>query len=64
MSDQPQSTVMIGSNAADGWDDWDDDWDDEAATRPAEKHTAASVSSNGLTSRTPKKDGWDSAWDD
>ncbi|KAG6502457.1 uncharacterized protein LOC121983800 [Zingiber officinale] len=64
MSDQPQSTVMIDSNAVDGWDDWDDNWDDEAATRPAEKHTSTSVSSNGLTSRTPKKDGWDSAWDD
>ncbi|XP_074572999.1 uncharacterized protein LOC141829437 [Curcuma longa] len=64
MSDQPQSTVTMDSNAVDGWDDWDDNWDDEAATRPAEKHTSTSVSSNGLTSRTPKKDGWDSAWDD
>lgn len=64
LSDQPQSSVTIDSNVVDGWDDWDDDWDDEAVTKPAEKHTTTSVSSNGLTSMTAKKDGWDLAWED
>ncbi|KAG6537399.1 uncharacterized protein LOC122033945 [Zingiber officinale] len=64
LSDQPQSSVTIISNAVDGWDEWDDDWDDEAVTKSAEKHPTTSVLSNDLTSRTPKKDGWDSAWED
>ncbi|CAL9065220.1 uncharacterized protein LOC135677812 [Musa acuminata AAA Group] len=64
MGVQPQSGSAVDSNAVDGWDDWDEDWDDEAATKPSEKHTSTSVSSNGLTSRTPKKDGWDADWDD
>lgn len=44
-----------------GWDqDWDDDWDEEkAVTSPAAKN----ISANGLSSRTPNKDGWED-WDD
>ncbi|URE08216.1 hypothetical protein MUK42_04654 [Musa troglodytarum] len=62
MGAQPQSSSAADSTTVDGWDEWDDDWDEEAVTRP-QKHTTG-VSSNGLTSRTPKKDGWDADWDD
>ncbi|CAL9194411.1 uncharacterized protein LOC135615929 [Musa acuminata AAA Group] len=63
MGAHPQSSSAADSMTVDGWDEWDDDWDDESVTRP-QKHTTPSVSSNGLTSRTPKKDGWDADWDD
>ncbi|RWW16278.1 hypothetical protein GW17_00019850 [Ensete ventricosum] len=63
MGAQPQSSSAAESNTVDGWDEWDDDWDDEAVTRP-QKHTTTSVSPNGLSSRTPKKDVWDADWDD
>ncbi|KAH9609841.1 hypothetical protein KSS87_014035 [Heliosperma pusillum] len=47
-------------DTADGWDEvWDDDWDEEKAV----KSPGQSVSANGLTSRTPKRDGWEE-WDD
>ncbi|XP_074302939.1 uncharacterized protein LOC141637277 [Silene latifolia] len=47
-------------DTADGWDEvWDDDWDEEKAV----KSPGHSVSANGLTSRTLKRDGWEE-WDD
>ncbi|KAI3732579.1 hypothetical protein L1987_63785 [Smallanthus sonchifolius] len=53
---------------AEGWDhDWnDDDWDDEdkAIKSPGGGVQTKSISSNGLTSRATKKDGWDADWDD
>ncbi|XP_010922753.1 uncharacterized protein [Elaeis guineensis] len=60
------SSAVVGSNTADGWDEgWGEDWDEEeAAPQPSEKHTTGSVSANGLTSRSPRKDGWDMDWDD
>lgn len=59
------SSAVVDSNVAVGWDEsWDEDWDEEeAASQPSEKHTG-SVSANGLTSRSPIKDGWDMDWDD
>jgi len=54
----PESAAV--AETADGWDqDWDDDWDEEkAVTSPGAK----SISANGLTSRTPNKEGWED-WD-
>ncbi|XP_008788530.2 uncharacterized protein LOC103706253 [Phoenix dactylifera] len=66
MGTQAQSTsAVVDSDTVDGWDEgWDEDWDeDEAAPQPSEKHTTGSVSANGLTSRSPRKDGWDVDWD-
>ncbi|KDP21866.1 hypothetical protein JCGZ_00653 [Jatropha curcas] len=59
----PESAVA--NNEAEGWDQgWDDDWDEENAVKsPAARHSG-SISANGLTSRSLKKDGWENDWDD
>ncbi|KAG5243178.1 conserved oligomeric Golgi complex [Salix suchowensis] len=61
----PESGVANIVETAEGWDkDWDDNWDEENAIKsPASRHSA-SVSANGLTSRSSNKDGWDNDWDD
>lgn len=61
---QISSAEMHGSTA-DGWEQgWDDDWDDEeAVVRSSDKHPPGIASSNGLTSRSTNKDGWED-WDD
>lgn len=55
----PETAAVV--ETAEGWDqDWDDDWDEEkAVTSPG----ARNISANGLSSRTPSKDGWED-WDD
>ncbi|KAG1365622.1 hypothetical protein COCNU_12G006220 [Cocos nucifera] len=60
------SSAVIDSNTAYGWDEgWDEEWDEEEAVPQAsEKHPTGSVSANGLTSRSPRKDGWDVDWDE
>lgn len=60
----PESGVANDFETAGGWDKvWDDNWDEENAIKsPAARHSA-SVSANGLTSRTPNKDGWENDWD-
>lgn len=67
MGAQTQSnSAVVDSNTADGWDEsWDEDWDEEEAVpQPSAKHSTGSVSANGLSSRSPRKDGWDVDWDD
>ena len=61
----PESGVANIVETAEGWDkDWDDNWDEENAIKsPASRHSA-SVSANGLTSRSSNKDGWENDWDD
>ncbi|EEF33680.1 conserved hypothetical protein [Ricinus communis] len=63
----PESSLANNVETAEGWDQgWDDDWDEENAVKsPAAGHTG-SISSNGLTSRSPtsKRDGWENDWDD
>ncbi|KAL9398933.1 hypothetical protein Peur_007894 [Populus x canadensis] len=61
----PESGVANIVETAEGWDnDWDDNWDEENAIKsPAACHSA-SVSANGLTSRSLNKDGWENDWDD
>ncbi|KAI3677766.1 hypothetical protein L6452_37035 [Arctium lappa] len=58
----PESSNAIDVEAAEGWDqDWDDDdWDEDKAIRSPGART---ISSNGLTSRATKKDGWDADWE-
>ncbi|XP_014498320.1 uncharacterized protein LOC106759587 [Vigna radiata var. radiata] len=60
----PESAAAAHMESAEGWDqDWDDDWDDNVAVKsPAA--LAASISANGLTSRSSNKDGWETNWDD
>ncbi|WVZ06248.1 hypothetical protein V8G54_019594 [Vigna mungo] len=60
----PESAAAAHMESAEGWDqDWDDDWDDNVAVKsPAA--LAASISANGLTSRSSNKDGWENNWDD
>ncbi|KAJ0975479.1 hypothetical protein J5N97_017444 [Dioscorea zingiberensis] len=66
MGAQPQaSSADMPASTADGWEQgWDDDWDEEeAVVMPSDKHPMGNVSSNGLTSRSTNKEGWDD-WDD
>lgn len=60
------SSVVADTNTAVGWDEsWGDDWDEEEGVGgPSEKHSTANVSSDGLSSKPPSKDGWDVDWDD
>ncbi|XP_038988597.1 uncharacterized protein LOC103708905 [Phoenix dactylifera] len=60
------SSAVVDSNKADDWDEgWDEEWDEEEAVPQAsEKLPTGSVSANGLTSRSPRKHGWDVDWDD
>lgn len=59
----PESALT--NNEAEGWDEgWDDDWDEENAVKSPAARLTGSISANGLTSRSPKKDGWENDWDD
>lgn len=60
----PESAA-VNVESAEGWDeDWDDNWDeDNAVMSPGGRHIG-SISANGLTSRSSKKDGWEGDWED
>ncbi|KAJ7961075.1 SUN domain-containing protein 2 [Quillaja saponaria] len=61
----PGSFSATDVETAEGWDqDWDDDWDDDNAVKTPGGHHVASISSNGLTSRSANREGWESNWDD
>lgn len=61
----PESASAVNVDAAEGWDhDWDDDWDEDSAVKSPSGHQVRSVSSDGLTSRSSKKDGWENDWED
>ncbi|KAK9124747.1 hypothetical protein Sjap_014349 [Stephania japonica] len=61
----PGSGTGTNVETADGWDqDWDDDWDEEKAVKSPGGQHSRSVSANGLTSRTPNKEGWENGWDE
>ncbi|RAL39222.1 unnamed protein product [Cuscuta campestris] len=59
----PESSSAINvDDAAGDWDQgWDDDWDEDNAVN---SHRFGSISANGLTARSAKKDGWENDWDD
>lgn len=59
------SSAEMHGSTADGWEQgWGDDWDDEEVVVPSSaKHPTGNASSNGLTSRSTTKDGWED-WDD
>ncbi|KAG6437005.1 hypothetical protein SASPL_101912 [Salvia splendens] len=59
----PESTANVDSS--EGWDqDWDDDWDEDVEVKSPSGHQVRGVSADGLTSRSPKRDGWENGWDD
>ncbi|KAJ9179664.1 hypothetical protein P3X46_008010 [Hevea brasiliensis] len=60
----PESSFVDNVETAEGWDEgWDDEWDGENAVKsPAAGHSG-SISANGLTSRSQKKDEWENDWD-
>ncbi|WCJ27845.1 hypothetical protein M5689_009569 [Euphorbia peplus] len=61
----PASSLSNSVETAEGWDEgWDDDWDEENAVKSPPGQHAASISANGLTSRSAKKDEWENDWDD
>ncbi|KAI3474292.1 hypothetical protein Pfo_029080 [Paulownia fortunei] len=61
----PESASAVNVDAAEGWDhDWDDDWEEGSAVKSPAGHQVRSVSADGLTSRSSKKDGWENDWDD
>nr|GMC84145.1 SUN domain-containing protein 2 [Ipomoea batatas]GMC85918.1 SUN domain-containing protein 2 [Ipomoea batatas] len=61
----PESSSAVNVDTAEGWDQgWDDDWDEENAVKSPGGHRFGSISANGLTARSAKKDGWENDWDD
>ncbi|CAK9144464.1 unnamed protein product [Ilex paraguariensis] len=61
----PESASAVNVDTAEGWDqDWDDDWDEDKAVKSPGGHHVGSISANGLTSRSSRKDGWENDWDD
>ncbi|PON95127.1 hypothetical protein TorRG33x02_090190 [Trema orientale] len=61
----PESVSAADVETAEGWDQgWDDDWDEDNAVKSPGGRHVASISANGLTSRSPNKDGWEDNWDD
>lgn len=61
----PESASAADVNGSEGWDhDWDDDWDEEIAVKSPSGNQVRSVSADGLTSRSPKRDGWELDWED
>ncbi|PON50206.1 hypothetical protein TorRG33x02_315310 [Trema orientale] len=50
---------------AERWDQgWDDDWDEIKAVKSPRARRNGNVSTNGLSSRSSDKDGWENNWDD
>lgn len=62
----PESATAVDVvDTAEGWDEhWDDDWDEDKAVKSPGGMHVGSISANGLTSRSSKKDGWEDDWDD
>ncbi|KAL1545388.1 hypothetical protein AAHA92_22123 [Salvia divinorum] len=59
----PESTANVDSS--EGWDhDWDDDWDEDVEVKSPSGHQVRSISADGLSSRSPKRDGWENGWDE
>lgn len=60
----PQSSTAINVDTMDGWDQgWDDDWDDRPIENSSDRQIRT-LSENGLSSRSGKKEKWDKDWDD
>ncbi|KAL8102050.1 uncharacterized protein LOC141678337 [Apium graveolens] len=61
----PESAAAVNENSTEGWDQgWDSDWDDDKAVMSPGGNHVGSISANGLTSRSAKKDGWEVDWED
>lgn len=59
------ASAVVNVDSTEGWDqDWDDDWDENKAVKSPGGHHVGSISANGLTSRSSKKDGWEVDWED
>ncbi|PIA32433.1 hypothetical protein AQUCO_04500202v1 [Aquilegia coerulea] len=60
----PESATAVNVDAENGWDQgWDDDWDEDRAVKSPGNHVG-NLSANGLTSRSPNREGWENDWDD
>lgn len=63
----PESAAAAAVNvdSTEGWDQgWDSDWDDDKAVMSPGGNHVGSISANGLSSRSAKKDGWEIDWED
>lgn len=65
----PESSSAVNADdeeeEEEGWDEnWDDDWDEDSTVKSPSGNQVRSVSSDGLVSRSSKKDGWENDWDD
>uniref|UniRef100_A0A5B6ZHV4 DUF7356 domain-containing protein n=1 Tax=Davidia involucrata TaxID=16924 RepID=A0A5B6ZHV4_DAVIN len=61
----PESASVVNVDTAEGWDQgWDDDWDEDKAVKSPGGRHVGNISANGLTSRTPNRDGWENDWND
>lgn len=66
MGQHPDSLSGDGNvETAEGWDQgWDDDWQESKAVKSPRARRNGNVTSNGLTSRSSNRDGWENNWDD
>ncbi|GAY32261.1 hypothetical protein CUMW_001430 [Citrus unshiu] len=61
----PESVSAMNVETAEGWDEgWDDDWDENNAVKSPGASRIGSISANGLTSRSPNRDGWEHDWNE
>lgn len=61
----PESVSAMNMETAEGWDEgWDDDWDENNAVKSPGASRIGSISANGLTSRSPNRDGWEHDWNE
>lgn len=59
------AAAVVNVDSTEGWDQgWDSDWDDDKAVMSSGGNHVGSISANGLTSRSAKKDGWEVDWED
>lgn len=59
------AAAAVSVNSTEGWDQgWDSDWDDDKAVMSPGGNHVGSISANGLSSRSAKKDGWEVDWED
>lgn len=62
---KPESLAAGHAETVEVWDqDWGDKWDETEAVKSLSKHQPENGSTNGPTSRSSDKDGWENDWDD
>lgn len=62
---KPESLAAGHVETVEMWDqDWGDKWDETEAEKSLSKHQLENGSTNGPTSRSSDKDGWENDWND